>query len=130
MSLETDIQTAYEEQEAVETTARELEARIRKIDGAARLLPARAYGKPIDRDAISKSLTLRGLIAKGDRHLAAYLGISMDTRTTDAEIEAAKMQADRLRLETQRLREKNQAAAQVREWNLIHGLRPDGGRFI
>ena len=38
MSLETDIQTAYEEQEAVETTARELEARIRKIDGAARCL--------------------------------------------------------------------------------------------
>ena len=29
MSLETDIQTAYEEQEAVETAARELEARIR-----------------------------------------------------------------------------------------------------
>ena len=130
MSLETDIQTAYEEQEAVETTARALEARIRKIDGAAGLLPVRAYGKPIDRDAISKSLTLRGLIAKKDRHLAAYLGISMDTRTADAEIEAAKMQAERLRLETQRLREKNQAAAQVREWNLIHGLRPDGGRFI
>ena len=130
MSLETDIQTAYEELEAVETTARELEARIRKIDGAARLLPARAYGKPIDRDAISKSLTLRSLIAKKDRHLAAYLGISMDTRTADAEIEAAKMQAERLRLETQRLREKNQAAPQVREWNLIHGLRPDGGRFI
>ena len=130
MPLETDIQAAYEEQEAVETTARELEARIRKIDGAARLLPSRAYGKPIDRDAISKSLTLRGLIAKKDRHLAAYLGISMDTRTADAEIEAAKMQAERLRLETQRLREKNQAAAQVREWNLIHGLRPDGGRFI
>ena len=51
MSLETDIQTAYEEQEAVETAARELEARIRRIDGAARLMPARAYGKPIDRDA-------------------------------------------------------------------------------
>ena len=130
MSLETDIQTAYEEQEAVETTARELEARIRKIDGAAGLMPARAYGKPIDRDAISKSLTLRGLIARKDRHLAAYLGISMDTRTADAEIEAAKMQAERLRLETHRLREKNQAAAQQREWNLIHGLRPDGGRFI
>ena len=130
MSLQTDIQTAYEEQEAVETTARELEARIRKIDGAVGLVPARAYGKPIDRDAISKSLTLRGLIAKKDRHLAAYLGISMDTRTADAEIEAAKMQAERLRLETQRLREKNQAATQVREWNLIHGLRPDGGRFI
>ena len=39
MSLETDIQTAYEEQEVVETAARELEARIRKIDGAAGLMP-------------------------------------------------------------------------------------------
>ena len=45
MSLETDIQTAYEEQEAVETAARELEARIRRIDGAAGLMPGRAYGK-------------------------------------------------------------------------------------
>ena len=51
MSLETDIQAACEEQEAVDTAARELEARIRRIDGAARLMPARAYGKPIDRDA-------------------------------------------------------------------------------
>ena len=49
MSLETDIQTAYEEQEAVETAARELEARIRRIDGAARLVPARAYGIPMVR---------------------------------------------------------------------------------
>ena len=56
MSLETDIQTAYEEQEAVETAARELEARIRRIDGAARLMPVRAYSKPIDRDAIARSL--------------------------------------------------------------------------
>jgi PIN domain nuclease of toxin-antitoxin system len=91
MSLETDIQTAYEEQEAVETTARELEARIHKIDGAARLMPARAYGKPIDRNAIAKSLTLRSLIAKKDRHLAAYLGISMDTRKAYTEIGAVKM---------------------------------------
>ena len=83
MLLETDIQTAYEEQEDVETSARELEARIRRIDGAARLMPARAYGKPIDRDAIVKSLTLRGLIAQKDRHLAAYLGISIDTRKAE-----------------------------------------------
>ena len=115
MSLETDIQTAYEEQEAVETAARELEARIRRIDGAARLMPVRAYGKPIDRDAIARSLTLRSLIAQKDRHLAAYLGISIDTRKADAEIEAAKMRAERLRLETQRLREQNQAVAQERQ---------------
>tara|TARA_Y100000739_G_C20413966_1_gene375773 strand:+ start:566 stop:739 length:174 start_codon:yes stop_codon:yes gene_type:complete len=39
MSLEVDIQTAYEAQEAAETTARDLESRIRKIHGAAHLLP-------------------------------------------------------------------------------------------
>ena len=130
MSLEIDIQAAYEAQKSVETTAREVEARIRKIDGAAGLLPVRSYGQPIDRDAIAKSLTLRGLIAKKDRHLAAYLGVSMDTRKADAEAEAAKMQAERMRLETQRLRDQNQAAAKQREWNLLHGLRSDGGRFF
>ena len=78
-------------------------------------MPARSYGKPIDRDAIAKSLTLRSLIAQKDRHLAAYLGISIDTRKAYAEIEAAKMQAERLRLETQRLREQNQAVALERQ---------------
>ena len=91
MSLEVDIQTAYEAQEAAETTARDLESRIRKIHGAAGLLPPRQYGQPIDRDAIAKSLTLRSLIAREDRHLAAYLGISLDTRKADAEIEARRI---------------------------------------
>ena len=90
----------------------------------------RAYGKPIDRDAIAKSLTLRGLIAQKDRHLAAYLGISIDTRKADAEIEAAKMRAERLRLETQRLREKNQAAQQLREWSFGAGINPLTGRRL
>ena len=130
MSLETDIQTAYEEQEACETAARELEARIRRIDGAAGLIPARAYGKPIDRDAIAKSLTLRSLIAQKDRHLAAYLGISIDTRKADAEIEAAKMRAERLRLETQRLRERNERAAKTREQQFISGVNPMTGRYF
>ena len=130
MSLETDIQTAYEEQEAVEHAARELETRIRRIDGAAGLMPARAYGKPIDRDAIAKSLTLRSLIAQKDRHLAAYLGISIDTRKADAEIEAAKMRAERLRLETQRLRERNERAAKTREQQFISGVNPITGRYF
>ena len=130
MSLEVDIQTAYEAQEAAETTARDLESRIRKIHGAAELLPPRQYGQPIDRDAIAKSLTLRSLIAREDRHLAAYLGISLDTRKADAEIEAAKMQAERMRLETQRLREKNQSNAQRREWAFGAGINPWTGRRL
>ena len=95
-----------------------------------RLLPARQYGREVNRAAIASSLTLRSLIARHDRHLAAYFGISMDTRKADAEAEALKMQAERMRLETERLRANNQAAALRRERNLIHGLRPDGGRFI
>ena len=130
MSLEVDIQTAYEAQEAAEITARDLESRIRKIHGAAGLLPPRQYGQPIDRDAIAKSLTLRSLIAREDRHLAAYLGISLDTRKADAEIEAAKMQAERMRLETQRLREKNQSNAQCREWAFGAGINPWTGRRL
>ena len=130
MSLEVDIQTAYEAQEVAETTARDLESRIRKIHGAAGLLPPRQYGQPIDRDAIAKSLTLRSLIAREDRHLAAYLGISLDTRKADAEIEAAKMQAERMRLETQRLREKNQSNAQRREWAFGAGINPWTGRRL
>mgnify|MGYP001182822419 CR=1 FL=1 len=90
----------------------------------------KAYGKPIDRDAIAKSLTLRSLIAQKDRHLAAYLGISIDTRKADAEIEAAKMQAERLRLETQRLRERNERAAKTREQQLISGINPMTGRYF
>ena len=107
-----------------------LESRIRKIHGAAGLLPPRQYGQPIDRDAIAKSLTLRSLIAREDRHLAAYLGISLDTRKADAEIEAAKMQAGRMRLETQRLREKNQSNAQRREWAFGAGINPWTGRRL
>ena len=90
----------------------------------------RQYGQPIDRDAIAKSLTLRSLIAREDRHLAAYLGISLDTRKADAEIEAAKMQAERMRLETQRLREKNQSNAQRREWAFGAGINPWTGRRL
>ena len=90
----------------------------------------KAYGKPIDRDAIAKSLTLRSLIAQKDRHLAAYLGISIDTRKADAEIEAAKMQAERLRLETQRLLESNERAAKVRQQQFISGINPMTGRYF
>ena len=59
-----------------------------------------------------------------------YLGISIDTHKADAEIEAAKMRAERLRLETQRLREKNQVAQQHREWSSGAGINPLTGRRL
>ena len=74
-------------------------------------MPARAYGKPIDCDAIAKSLPLRSLIDQKDRHLAA-------------------MQAERMRLETQRLCEKNQSAALHREWSFGALINPLTGRRL
>ena len=56
---------------------------------------------------LAKSLTLRSLIAERSSSCCLF-GISIDTRKADAEIEGQNA-AERLRLETQRLREQNQA---------------------
>ena len=90
----------------------------------------RHYGKPIDRIAIAKSLTLRSSIVQKDRYLAAYLGISIDNSKANAQLEAAKLQAERMRLETQRLRETTQFPALHREWSFGRGVNPLTGRWI
>jgi hypothetical protein len=49
---------AYQSASQVKTQARQLEARIAKIDGAKHLLPARRYGQPVDMTKIRSNLTL------------------------------------------------------------------------
>ena len=74
--LDQEVANAHQSVTETESQARAIEARIRKIDGAGPLLPARGYGRPVDTAAISKGLTLRSLIAVKDPQLASYLGIS------------------------------------------------------
>ena len=47
-SIDEAITASYQNASQVETQARQLEARISKIDGAKRHLPHRNYGQPVD----------------------------------------------------------------------------------
>ena len=96
--------------------ARQLEARISKIDGAKRHLPHRNYGQPVDLSKIRSNLTLTSLIAQDSAELAHYWGIDPAIRhRIDDEKEARAMAAQSLQMQTEALRAKNQAARQERE---------------
>ena len=47
-SIDDQIKASYQSAIQVETQARQLEARISRIDGAKRHLPDRRYGQPVD----------------------------------------------------------------------------------
>ena len=66
--LNQEVAKAHQSVTETENVARQIEGRIRQIDGAGRLLPARKYGKPIDTAAIAKGLALRSLIASKNPH--------------------------------------------------------------
>ena len=96
--------------------ARQLEARISKIDGAKRHLPQRNYGQPIDLGKIRSNLTLTSLIAQDSAELAHYCGINPSIRhRIDEQREAKAMAAQSLQMRTKALKAKNQAAAAERQ---------------
>ena len=96
--------------------ARQLEARISKIDGAKRHLPQRNYGQPVDLGKIRSNLTLTSLIAQDSAELAHSCGIDPGIRhRIDEEKEARVMAAQSLQMRTKALRSKNEAARQERQ---------------
>ena len=114
--LNQEVAKAHQSVTETENVARQIEGRIRQIDGAGRLLPARKYGKPIDTAAIAKGLTLRSLIAVKDPQLASYLGIATDAHVREEEErEARRLRAQALGMETEKLRQQNEAAQQERQ---------------
>ena len=74
-SIDDQIKASYQSASQVETQARQLEARIAKIDGTKHLLPARRYGQPVDLAKIRSNLTLTSLIAQDSAELAHFCGI-------------------------------------------------------
>ena len=113
--LDQQISEAYQSASQTETLARQLEARISRIDGAKRHLPARRYGQPVDLAQIRSNLTLSSLIAQDSAELAHFCGIDFSIRhRIDEEKEARAMAAQSLQMRTEALRAKNQAAAQER----------------
>ena len=96
-SIEEAITASYQSASQVETMARQLEARISKIDGAKRHLPHRNYGQPVDLGKIRSNLTLTALIAQDSAELAHFCGIDPGIRhRIDEEKEARAMAAQSL----------------------------------
>ena len=115
-SIDEAINASYQSASQVETMARQLEARISKIDGAKRHLPHRNYGQPVDLGKIRSNLTLTSLIAQESAELAHFCGIDPSIRhRIDEQKEARAMAAQLLQMRTEALRAKNQAAAQERQ---------------
>ena len=96
--------------------SRQLEARIAKIPGAQRHMPARQYGQPVDMAKIRSNLTLTSLIAQDSAELAYFCGIDPAIKHRQDEEKAARaMRAESLRMQTEQLAARNAAARQQRE---------------
>ena len=124
-AFEQELHDAFNESEKIESTAKEVENRIKSIDGAAQYMPKRAYGTPVNGQAMS--MTLKYLINSKDRQLAAYLNIADGTFRKMEEAETARQeQIQRMKEKTEELAYKNQMKRQQREkdllWNQTHNV--------
>ena len=127
--LDSQIDQQHRQVEEVENQARQVEARICRIQGAARYLPSRRYGSAVDGNEIRKNLTLASLIARHDAPLAAFLGVaSGEHRRRDEEQAARAMRGKALEMETERLRTINAASSRYREQQQRQGRNPLTGR--
>ena len=123
--FEQELNDAFNESEKIESTAKEVENRIKSIDGAAQYMPKRAYGTPVNGAAMS--MTLKYLINSKDRQLAAYLNIADGTFRKMEEAETARQeQIQRMKEKTEELAYKNMMKRQKLEkdllWNQTHNV--------
>jgi len=123
--FEQELHDAFNESEKIETTAKEVENRIKSIEGASQYIPNRPYGTPVNGQAMS--MTLKYLINSKDRQLAAYLNIADGTFKKMEEAETARQQQiERMKQQTEELAYKNQMKSQQRQkdmlWNQTHPI--------
>ena len=77
----------------------------------------------MDGNEIRKNLTLASLIARHDAPLAAFLGVaSGEHRRRDEEQAARAMAAQAMQMQTEQLRQRNQAAADARYRQQLSGV--------
>ena len=84
-SIDDQINASYQSASQVEIMSRQLEARIAKIPGAKRHLPARQYGQPVDMAKIRSNLTLTSLIAQDSAELGTTAALLQLTNDSSAE---------------------------------------------
>ena len=109
-----------------EETARQLEERILKVPGMSKqYLPKRQYGQSYKGKDFG--LTVQSLIVRGDKPLAAFLGLDLDYwRKKNKEMEEREAYLNAFKEKTEKLKELNQQENLVREkrtlWNQTHGV--------
>ena len=114
--FESVLESGFQEATNRETFARQIEAKIKEILGAAALLLAQRYGEPVSAEKIRASLTLRSLIEAKSPQLAVYFGLDAGVAHRRLEEKEARELAKRsLEMQTEKLRQRNEAAALERQ---------------
>ena len=130
-NLDDLIDKTHFDYEQNETKAKQLEERILKVPGMLKsYLPKRQYGEQYKGNQLG--ITASSLIVKGDKALAAYLGLDLNYwKKLAQEQEAKEARLNALKEQTEELRYKNEQAKLAREkrtlWNQTHNI--DQRRF-
>ena len=112
--------------ESNEAKAKQLEERILKVPGMSKsYLPKRKYGENYKGNQLG--ITASSLIVKGDKELAAFLGLDLNYWKEKAKAEEEReAYLTAFKEKTEELRYKNEQAKLAREkrmiWNQTHGV--------
>ena len=121
MSLEERLFKSFDDQQKVEHEAREIETLIKSFEGSAGLLPTRQYGTPVDPSKFG--LTLKSIIERNHKELAAYLKISTGYWERKAKEDAAYDEmVQRMNEKTEALSLQNQEEKARRQYRSINNL--------
>ena len=130
-NLDDLIDRTHFDYEQNETKAKQLEDRILKVPGMSKsYLPKRKYGENYKGDQLG--VTAASLIVKGDKALAAFLGLDLNYWKEKAKAEEEReAYLTAFKEKTEALRQKNLENKLARErrtiWNQTHGV--DQRRF-
>ena len=131
MDLNELIDRTHFDYEQNETKAKQLEERILKVPGMSKeYLPKRKYGE--NYKGTDLGVTSQSLIVKGDKALAAFLGLDLNYWKEKAKAEEEReAYLTAFKEKTEALRQKNEENKLARErrtiWNQTHGV--DQRRF-
>ena len=121
MSLEERLFKSFDDQQKVEHEAREIETLINSFEGSAGLLPKRQYGQPVDPSQFG--LTLKSIIERNHKELAAYLKISTGYWERKAkEQDAYDQMVQSMQEKTEALKQRNLEDRAKRQYRLNRGL--------
>jgi len=125
-NLDDLIDKTHFDYEQNETKAKQLEDRILKVPGMSKeFLPKRKYGQQFKGDQLG--VTAQSMIVRGDKALAAFLGLDLNYWKEKARIEEereAYLTAFKEKTEALRLKNEENKLARERRmiWNQTHGV--------